>query len=400
MSHRATLFLLLLLTFPLAGQQRIARIEVAGGIPASIVVSQSALVEGRSYNESDLDAAVARIRRLPFVYDARWTVTGETLRIEVTGMTRLFAEAEVLSAQSDFDDETSTFVGAGARQFFGSGVLEGRLTTLLDEADDTLRAEVAYSQYAIGGTRLFATLGADVPLRDSDEFEPDPTWALTVGYPLTVRQTVTASALRSSFESELNAPGLPGPVVSEWENFAFDLRWTYDTSDDPFFARRGAMFSAGHTWRNFDSKFNAVIVPLPDEDPEILTTANEGDARSLGIDARLFRPIGTRSTIFGGLEASASHDEFRRDESDGPTITGESDSNVVRLSLGFGHNFFDLDGPLTDGRHRIEVGAAATRRHDDTIAFDRTDEEQLAELAYLYRRRFATVRVSLMYGWD
>jgi len=399
MSHRATLFLFFLLALPLAAQQRVTRIEVSGTVPAEIVISQSALAEGRSYSESDLDAAVARIRRLPFVYDARWTLDGDTLRIDVTGTSRVFTEVDVISTQSDFVDDTTTFLGGGARQFLGSGMLEGAVNTILDDFGDAARAELSYSHYGIGGTRLFATAGVNAPLRQSDAFDPDPTWQLTVGYPLNVRQTLTASALRSGFDANISGFDLPGPVTSEQEGLALELRWAYDTSDDPFFARRGSILTADHTWRSSDEAFASVIM-VPPTSPEITRTRLERDGRSIGVDARQFWSVGSRSTIFGGVGVSRGEEKVRYFEVGGPVVRGESETTLSTVSLGFGHNFFDRSGAVADGRHRVELLASATRRHEDEVVFDLTDNEQVAELSYLYRRRFATVRMSVMYGWD
>src|SRR5690242_2048628 len=108
MIRRAILFIAVTLALPLLAQPReVSRIEVRGSVPAGIILSQSALVEGRGYTESDLDAAIARLRRLPFVHDARYALEGETLVLEVDGVTPLFFDAQAVSDRFRSDSANS-----------------------------------------------------------------------------------------------------------------------------------------------------------------------------------------------------------------------------------------------------------------------------------------------------
>lgn len=400
MTRLATSFLALLLAIPIAAQQRISRIEVRGDVPSSIVISQSALTEGETYTESDLDAAAARVRRLPFVHDARYTVDGETLRIEVTGMTPVFGEVEAFAVKTRFGDTSASFIGGGGRHFIGSGVVEATVNAYVGDGEDLYRADLQFAQYGIGGTRLFAIAGTSLNLNDPDGFERDPEWQLAVGYPLSVRQTITASAFQTGYQATSEFPGLPRALESHSQTRTIQLLWDYDTTEDPYFARRGLRISAGPEWSKVESQFEAFTIPLPPAQPQIRTTRNEGERTAAIVEARAFRPFRTRSTFFAGLEASRGENDFEQRVNDDPVTTGSSDEDFVLLSAGVGHNFFDWSSPVTAGRHRIEAAFAAGRRREENLFGDRTEDEQSVSVGYSYRKRFATVRVNLLYGWE
>jgi hypothetical protein len=393
------LLLLLTLALPLAAQeQRISRIEVRGNVPASIVISQSALVEGRSYSTDDLEAGVARVRRLPFVYDARYVIDGETLRIEVTGMTPLFADVEAVSARHDSTTDNAALVAAGARHFLGSGVIEGSVNTLVGEGEDSRAAELQYAHYGLGGTRLFAIAGASFDLTDRDDsFEADPTWQLTLGYPLTVRQTISGSAYRSGSSSRT---AFEIPVESSTDITGLRLDWTYDTTDDPYFARRGTFFEAGPSWLRFASEFAFRIVPPPPFEPISVRGREEDEVRSLAAAASHFRPVRSRGTLFGQVLASVSDRESEQRIDEEPPLTAEGESNAVSLAVGYGHNFFDRDAPLTNGRHRVEISALASRQHNESADFEATSDDVSLLVGYLFRARFARIGATFTYLFD
>jgi len=203
--------LLLFAALPLMAQRTVSRIEVRGNVPAAIVLPQSALVEGRAYRDTDLEAAVARLRRLPFIFDARYSMEGETLVLEVTGETPLFFQVEGTGAKSHFDDNNTAELSGGARLYAGNGgVAEGRVIKVLAEGGDSRRAALGLSHYSIGGTRFFATAGIDTTITKAREFDPGTSWSLTVGYPLTVRQTLTASAFTSGLTTPPTTRCSPG----------------------------------------------------------------------------------------------------------------------------------------------------------------------------------------------
>lgn len=404
------LLLLLLLALPLAAQTRVvSRIDVRGGVPAKIVLSQAALVEGRSYTDRDIDNAVARVRRLPFVYDARHSFEGDTLVIEVNAMSRLFAEVDAQGDRFENNDSGFANVGGGGRLFLGSGgVVQGLVAQTFTDGDDATGGDLEYSHYGIGGTRLYASAGVSHSIVDGDNgsFEPDPTWRLSIGYPLTVRQTIDASVTDEGFRSRRNfLPDLPSRV-SFADRQTLNLRWTYDTTEDPFFTRRGEVISAGPSWSNESSQFDSFGVIGPDGQLVIFTQRSEGSTASLVGNARKYFATGTRGAVFGGLDLSLQRSDIDSTFGlDGPMRNIEVNRDDVVVTAGYAHNLFDWGGAGDGLRHRVEAGVSYVRSHFEQEASplfpfssDATLDRYEVTTAYVLRRPYANVRLSLSFS--
>src|SRR5918912_339104 len=69
----------------------VQRIEVRGAqrVSARVIADETTLREGRDYPEDEVRDAVARVRRLPFIRTADYTMSGGALVINVTEMRRL-----------------------------------------------------------------------------------------------------------------------------------------------------------------------------------------------------------------------------------------------------------------------------------------------------------------------
>ena len=437
MNRRLTFILyLLLFALPLAAQatrHRVGRIDVRGNVPASIVVSQSAVVEGRSYTDRDLDVAIARLRRLPFVYDARYSFEGETLVIEIDSMSRFFADVDALSESFENDHVGHANIGGGGRMFLGSGgVLQGQVREIVVKSNDAALADLEYSHYGIGGTRLFATAGASYELMQDEGSENDPTLRLLVGYPLTIRQTLSLSAADEGFRSQRNIPILARDIGGSSDRQLLNLRWTYDTTDDPYFALTGTAVNAGPSWTHEDSRFESLIILAPGGGPEpdvrVLGSNREGTTTSLGIDARNYWRLGARGAIFSALNLSRAHGEFDQRFDDQIMIglpdigfpfpsfqRSEIDTTDTALTVGYALNLFDRAMGQKTTRQRVELGATYARQKIDQPfdapvgifpiggpAFDTsfTFDTTTLNAAYVLRRQYATVRLGLSYTFD
>lgn len=404
MIRRLVVIAALLFVVPLSAQtrHRVSRIEVRGNVPARIVVSQTALAEGRSYSDDDLDLAVARVRRLPFVHDARHSLEGETLVIEVTGVTRLFGDLDASGVGRESDQFSSAAVAGGGRLFLGSGVAEARVQEFVAErSDDNWAADVAYSQYGIGGTRLFATAGVNYAIKRQEGVEPDPSLRLLVGYPLSIRQTLTASAGDAGYS--LRQPLLflaARDLRGSFDSRALDLRWTYDTTEDPFFARRGLLITAGPSWSRSESDVDTLSVTFPGLQFVFGTLSTDTTSRSLSVDAGKLWTIGSRGAIFSGLSGAVTRTHSKT--SFGNSLALGVDSRFQTRSgsatLGYAHNLFDR-ARATAMRQRIELAATYSRTDLENVApFEPSDTTvTTVDLAYILRPQFATVRLHLSY---
>jgi hypothetical protein len=398
MIRRLILPLLLVLALPAAAQRVISRIEVRGKVPASIVLSQTALIEGQSYTDADLDVAVARIRRLPFVYEAHYTVEGMTLVLHVNAMTPFYFDAEVDAAKSSIDDSSTAFFGGGARMFAGSGVVEARIRKATGDFDSRTLG-LQYSHYGIGGTRLFAIGSIDWAFTNDEVAEPDPSWSVTVGYPLTIRQTLTASVMGAGFEAERTIEGFPRPLRRANDEQLLQLRWEYDTTEDPYFARRGLLAGIAATRREFDSTFEAGTIERPPAQPSIITFHNEGTNDGIAVDLQHYWPIAARGTILARADGSFDQSDSTHQQNDLPSTNSNVETEFVRLSAGYGYNFFDSGAPR-ESRHRAElIGSVSRMTYRQPTLSDGFDEKSLA-VGYTYRRRWTTISMRFEYAFD
>ncbi|HJQ36503.1 MAG TPA: hypothetical protein VKB93_05145 [Thermoanaerobaculia bacterium] len=402
--NRLIVIALLLAAFSLSAQtnHRVSRIDVRGDVPARIVVSQSALAEGRSYSDSDLEVAVARVRRLPFVYDARYSMEGETLILEVSGMTRLFGNVDASSIGVEGEHSSSAAFTGGGRLFLGAGVAEGRVQeTVAEHADEQTSADVEYSHYGIGGTRLFATAGVQYAITRPDGFDPDPALRLFVGYPLSIRQTLTASASRSGYTTRqgfilLGAQDLHASATQQ----NVDLRWTYDTTGDPFFARRGLTIAAGPSWSHSDNESETFALRFPSFTFGIETFRTESTSKSLSAEARKLWSVGPRGAIFSGVRGAIDRSRVKSSFGDRFALGVDSryEARSGAITLGYAHNLFDR-ARATAMRQRIELGATYSRTElEDVFTFEPYNPSvTTVSAAYLLRPQFATIRLSLSY---
>jgi hypothetical protein len=394
--------ILLLLVLPMAAQAQrvVSRIEVRGNVPAQIVTSQTALVEGRSYSDKDLEVAMGRLRRLPFVFDARYSMDGDTLVIEIDSMSRLFADLAAFGSGHDDRGTGSARLGGGGRLFLGSGgVAQGHVAEHVFEGDHATELDAQYSHYGIAGTRFFAATGINYAVV-KDGFDADPTFRVLVGYPLTVRQTLTADLLDSGFRSRRTLAIGPREIQNFSDQRVLNLRWNYDTTDDPFFTRSGETLNAGPTLSDESSQFESYTIFAPDGPVVINTNRTDRTTLSLGADARKYWATGTRGTIFGGLNLATFRVDGDVNTIGSPLRAVDYDGEVAAVSVGYGHNLFDW-ATRGDTRQRLEFGATYSRQDVDqplggTITIDGTS----VNAGYVLRKQFATVRLNLSYGFN
>lgn len=390
--------LLFILTTPLLAQsgRLVSRIEVRGKVPAPLVISQTALVEGRTYSDRDLDIAVSRIAKLPFVFDASYSMEGETLIIDVAVMTRFYADFDVSGAALPHTTTTTGALGGGARFFAGAGgVAEVTADRVLADSGGGRIVGLHYSHYGIAGTRFFASAGVGQSIINDEELEHDPSWLITVGYPLTIRQTLTASASGEGFTRRRNAAMFPRPLVSSTSRRNVNIRWSYDTTDDAFFARHGEIISASPSWTSSDSQYERILIVAPNGPNTILAGRTKGDVTALNLDATKYWAVGARDLIFSTFNASAETGNLHFFRDGVGFRPGYDDANSVSLTLGAGRNFFDWTEPAGT-RQRLEVGLRASRRSFENTSFDSAG----VMAAWTLRRQYMNVKLGFSYEVD
>lgn len=282
-----------------------------------ILLEESLLKPGQAYSERELREAVYRVRRLPFVFSADFSLRKGSERgtyelvVTVQETTRFFFGREVTHLLID-DDAASSALGyspeqllkpenkglAGLRLFVGSrGVAFAALSV-----DTGLQA--GYTQYGLFGTRAVATLGASRNYCCPREvfplgLDPDVTTMTTresnrytaaVAMPLAGNHSVRTRLTLAEGEPGTRRSFLRGPgfdrhfdLESNFSRLQLDLKWVYDNTDDPLFPSDGVTLSAGLELSDLElteqgREFFGSPFPgeIPDSDAHLLAAAVSG----------------------------------------------------------------------------------------------------------------------------
>lgn len=149
------------------------KIEVrnATRVSPDIVIAESLLRARQSYRESDLRAANDRLRRLPYLVDAQFSLEKGSARgsyvlvISVVETKPFFYLVDLTSyheSERQYVADSDNQAVVGYRLFVGRrGVLHGGVSTYREDRPYTSRysaLDVGYTHYDIFGTRAFATV--------------------------------------------------------------------------------------------------------------------------------------------------------------------------------------------------------------------------------------------------
>lgn len=397
MTRRITLLLLFLLAaLPQAAQTRhqITKIEFRNTrIPTAILRAESTLVEDRTYTDEELELAVARIRRLPFVYDAYGTLEGTTLVIDVADEHRFFYDFDVAGQRNERFDQLQVELGLGGRLYVGSaGVVQAALGNVVtDSGDDAGGIALRYTQYALGGTRLFAT----VALRrehftegGESDFSPE----IVIGLPLSLRQTIRVVAAHDGFTSSRTFAALSRPLHNKFDNDQVAVRWTFDTTRDPLFATRGLVVDVAPGWEHNQSLFESF------SGRTIFSSASDRNALTLRTDLTRYFQQGARSSFFAGLTGDAAGGTIDN-TTNGRANSFDFRSGTATLTGGWAHNFHDADR-MARRHSRIEVALTATEEWFDNGRSRDSTRTYGGSLAYVYRHAWGRLRLAALYRAD
>ncbi len=393
-------------SFAQATRYRLERIVVEGSnISEEIVRGEARLEEEQSFTEEDFRQAVYRIRRLPFVTDATYrietglTAGGTTLIVRILDTTPVFYDAG-LRATRQSDGETSydasTLLG-GRWLLDNLGVLEGAVQKA--DGDDGVLVGVAYRAYDIYGTGATASVTIAQRFKATERVY-DPQAVITLGYPLTQRQSLTLSASRSKSrvirdfdrngDDDTNdkddADRDDNFNLTDRTRFTFaELRWSYDSIDDPLFATRGVSVSGGPRYFNNEDIVQTFVATPP---PKIVGTETKANAIGLAGDAAAYRPLFGRATGFVRLHG----DGARTEETEVENANG---SAAGGLAFDFHNN---VEGALRPFKARLEFGAGyRTVRVQGPGSAEFTDDGPFAEAAFVMRHRWGNVRLTGTY---
>ena len=392
-----------------ATRYRLERIVVENSnISEDIVRGESRLEEEQSYTEEDFRQALYRIRRLPFVTDAVYRIEpgvtpgGTALVIRILDVPPAFYEIGVDSRKTEEDTETAVYGILGGRWLLDNlGVFEGGIRDGKDE--DGILAGIAYRAYDIYGTGGYAT-GAIAYRFNADILRYDPEATILLGYPLTRRQSVElrGSQTKSRFQREVDVLGdddddedddtdLDDNVdLVDRSKFRFlELRWLFESTDDPFFPTRGMTLSGGPRW--LDSSQTVELIGDSGSDDPIIQLVDDQFAIGVAFNADVYRTLFGRNVGFLRLDGTASRNQ-------------ENDVDLfdARTRIGLAHDFHsDSTSVLRPWKARLEAnGGYSSARRDSPVIPKISENTPFAEAAFLLRHRWGTVRVTGSYVFD
>lgn len=334
---------------------RLERVIVEGSaIAEEIIRAETRLEEERSYTEEDFRQALYRVRRLPFVTEATYRIvpgmSADMVVLVIRIVDTSIAYYDVAARADDGTRDASTL--AGTRLLLDDlGVVEAAVQT--SDHDDGLAAGIAYRAYDLFGRGAFASI-AIAQRFQSRERRYDPTPVITLGWPLSQRQTLTLTASRA--KSRVAREHSDTITLTDRGSTIFaELRWSYESIDHPLFATRGLSIAAGPRWSRTDYATETY-------DDEIITTKSTVKDYDVALSASAYRPLFGKSVGFVRIEADASRDDIHR-----------------TLLAGLAYDFRPY-------RARFEIGAGSR------------NEELFGEAALVVRHRWGTVRLTAAFA--
>jgi outer membrane protein assembly factor BamA len=251
MKNAATLLLLLFLTVPVRAEETarflIERIDVRHltRVSPDVIKAESRLREGQTYSENDLRAANNRVKRLPFVLDAAFSLERGSVRdayvlvIAVNETRPLFYLFDVvpLAGQGGLLNSVGDDAVLGGRWFSGRrGVFHAAATVHEDDRpfqSSSIALQGGYTRYGLFNDRAFATLTVSSYVkRESGGPSGTTLPGGVLGVSLTPNHTLTISY-----------SGADAGTASRRTERILESRFAYNTTNHPYFPTEGTLLS-------------------------------------------------------------------------------------------------------------------------------------------------------------
>jgi outer membrane protein assembly factor BamA len=398
----------------------IERIEVRNLRHASpeIVIAESRLKEGVAYDERELAAASDRINRLPFILEAAFSLEKGSVRdsyvlaiavSETKPFFYLFDAPAIIAgdrAVVDYNGQAAvglrTFVGR--RNGFHLGFTGATGSSRRSTGRDPAAIEAGYTRYDLFGTGAFATFNLKYSVFEtaqtlsSGHLLPE----LIVGVPLSATQTVTAQY--TTRDDSYRAPQSDQPDARLGDRI-FRAKWSYNTTNQPFFPTRGVILSAGPELRWTDSSSYAFIAtsttpPFTYDFEHVLEHSN---SKSVVVQAARYWEVSERNSLSALGEGEVAWERGRTTFRN--TGRFSNTNEYGRIDLGFSHSFWSPERIAVDGEQRIEahVQAFADRydvpRSDRQFFVDHRVSGEQASVSWVRRNAWGAIRIGLGYAW-
>jgi hypothetical protein len=404
--------------FPQETRYRLERIVVEGSTSSEAIIrGESRLEEEVSYTEEAFRQAVYRVRRLPFVTDATYriepgvTAGGWTLVIRILQETPVFYRLDVDSLRvAEGDTDNSGMFTLGGRMLFDElGVIEGTASATDEREDEGLIAAFTYRVYDIYGTGAFASISLARHFKaDVRDYEMEP--ALTLGWPLSQKQTLTLSAGTRKFsvdtefdvnnddddDDEDDTDRDDNVFLTDSDGIEFaELRYWYESIDDPLFATRGVSLSLGPTWSRQELVDENYVADVPEDESHIVPTETVIKTQGVVLDAEAYRRLFGRNVGFLRLQGDGLRIDPQEVDEDAADV--HSDFRSAEARAGLAHDFHSYD-PNVLRRFRARLEASVGYRMSELD--DARVNEKLAGAALVLRHRWGSVRLRATYVFE
>lgn len=352
-----------------------------------IVIAEMRLPKGGTYTTDQIEQALYRVRRLPFVADATYTLEpgvspgSRVLRVTIVDETRFSFNFDVqgvaqrggyATALSEmgfriFPARTGVLEIAPAATSFATGGGNG--------GGHLGDVRLQYRAYGlIGGA--YAVVGATTKVTGSNRLI-SPT--VVVGTPLAQTQTIQARYSRGGDKTDNQSIAA--------------VEWLWQRTDDPYFARNGFSLTAGPQWER--TRIINDFTLGPSTHPVLVHTDTKIKGTGFGLAAEEYWPLGESSAAW----ANATGTHFSERQTNNGTSLPTNRHDLGDAVVGVAHNFdASRNNPLDQHRLRLELGSGYHRDHTSyggpgTHAFDRSGPEVMAGIAY--RNRYGIFRLAV-----
>lgn len=347
--------------------ESIAVLGVDRAATRDIVAKESRVEPGTEVDEDQLRQAIYRVRRLPFVIDADFSLQKGSERGRYVLEIRIEMESSIFADLSggwsdahgvNFGPRFDWYASVGARRFVGA---RGYAFGSIDRGGNL---QVGYTQFHLFGSGSYLSGGAAT---DVDDRAAGYSLSLAAGKPLSATQSLRGSLTYGSSDDS--------------KGQSQNLEWRFDSTDDPLLPTRGgtatlqAAYGVGH------GRFRS---------GEGVSYRSDSRFLSLGTGAQFYRPLTSRQSVWVSLGAS----RFDSESTVGPDRL-RFDSSFHNASAGFGYNWDLLRSQVGEPRNDLRFGAGGN------YARGESGVELLSFWAGLtYRRTQFSIDLSFSYTDD
>ena len=287
-----------------------------------IVVSELLLTLGNAYTEAQLREALHRVKRLPFVVEADFSLRRGSERghfelvVTVSEAWPVFlgGSLAVVGLDDVFSNtDWSTFAApeVGARVFFGgqseaTATVKGLVGSGVLPRDSTVLFDAVYRHHNLFGRHVVGT----VFVRTPELFRRGYEIGASLGVPLSRVSTLDGTFLRSSRRVESTA------FVPRYEETAHraDVAWRRDTTDDPFTPRLGSRLLSDLAYFTHESTIARAGAPWTNPGPpgssEVWNHSSTGRGVGASLIARRYWPLSPRTSLGAGASLHGSITEY------------------------------------------------------------------------------------------